>query len=79
MAINRQSRQQQVGPLLRVLLRLLPGRFHAVPYAMGLAGGRDPAALAWLRGFIAEMTRSGFIAQSMARHGVRLASVVMPD
>lgn len=59
-------------------LRLLPGRFHAVPYAMGLAGGRDPAALAWLRGFIAEMTRSGFIAQSMARHGVRLATVVQP-
>lgn len=60
-------------------LRLLPGRFHAVPYAMGLAGGRDPAALAYVTAFLAEMTRSGFVAQSMARHGVRLASVVMPD
>jgi polar amino acid transport system substrate-binding protein len=59
-------------------LRLLPGRFHAVQYAMGVAGGRDPAVLAWLTGFIAEMTTTGFIAASMARHGVRLASVVAP-
>lgn len=59
-------------------LRLLPGRFHAVQYAMGLAGGRDPAAGAFLAGFLAEMTRSGFLAEAMARHGVRLASVVQP-
>ena len=59
-------------------LRLLPGRFLAVQYGMGLTGGRDPAALAWLGAFIAEMTRSGFVAASMARHGVRLASVVAP-
>lgn len=60
-------------------LRLLPGRFHAVQYAMGLAGGRDPAALAYVTAFIAEMTRSGFVADSMARHGVRQASVIAPD
>ncbi|WPB87248.1 transporter substrate-binding domain-containing protein [Sediminicoccus rosea] len=59
-------------------LRMLPGRFHAVQYAMGLAGGRDPAALAWVIAFMAEMTRSGFLADSMARHGIRLASVVAP-
>jgi polar amino acid transport system substrate-binding protein len=57
---------------------MLPGRFHAVQYAMGLAGGRDPAALAWVIAFMAEMTRSGFLADSMARHGIRLASVVAP-
>ncbi|MBS7788597.1 transporter substrate-binding domain-containing protein [Roseococcus sp. SDR] len=60
-------------------LRVLPGRFHAVQYAMGLADGRNPAAVAFLAAFLAELTRSGFVAQSMARHGVRLASVVMPD
>lgn len=57
-------------------LRLLPGRFHAVQYGMGLAGRRDPAALAYLVAFSAEMANSGFLADSMARHGVRFASVV---
>jgi polar amino acid transport system substrate-binding protein len=59
-------------------LRLLPGRFMSVPYAMGLASGRAPAVLAHLVAFIEEMRASGFIAESMARHGVRFATVMGP-
>ncbi len=59
-------------------LRMLPGRFLAVPYAMGVAGERAPAVLAYLVAFIEEMRATGFIAQSMERHGVRLATVIGP-
>jgi polar amino acid transport system substrate-binding protein len=59
-------------------LRLLPGRFLSVPYAMGLAAGRGQAVLEHLTAFIEEMRASGFIAESMARHGVRFATVAGP-
>lgn len=59
-------------------LRLLPGRFMVIHQAMGLAAGRDPAALAELTAFVEEMKATGFIAASLARHGIQGASVAPP-
>ena len=56
-------------------LRLLPGRFMVIHQAMGLASGRDPAALAYLTAFVEEMKASGFVAAALARHGIQGASV----
>jgi ABC-type amino acid transport substrate-binding protein len=56
-------------------LRLLPGRFMVIHQAMGLAAGRDPAALAYLTAFVEEMKASGFVAAALARHGIQGASV----
>jgi polar amino acid transport system substrate-binding protein len=46
--------------------------------AMGLAAGRDPAALATLTAFVEEMKASGFVAASLARHRIQGASVAPP-
>lgn len=59
-------------------LRLLPGRFLVTRQAMGLAPGRDPAALAYLEAFVADMKANGFIAASLARHNVSGAGVAGP-
>ena len=59
-------------------LRLLPGRFMVIHQAMGLAAGRDPAALADLTAFVEEMKASGFVAAALARHGIQGASVAGP-
>jgi len=58
-------------------VRVLPGRFMAIQPAMGLAGGRPPAALAWLRA-VEEMKASGFIAAGPARRNIQGASVARP-
>jgi polar amino acid transport system substrate-binding protein len=42
--------------------------------AMGLPKGRD-AAHAYLGAFVEDMKASGFVAQSLARHGVQGAAV----
>lgn len=59
-------------------LRMLPGRFMVIEQALGVAGGRDPSVLAYLRGFIEEMKTSGFIAAALARHNIQGASVAGP-
>jgi len=59
-------------------VRVLPGRFMVIQQAMGLASGRNPAALAWLRAFVEEMKASGFIAAALARHNIQGASVAGP-
>jgi ABC-type amino acid transport substrate-binding protein len=56
-------------------LRLLPGRFMVIHQAMGLAAGRDPAALAYLTAFVEEMKATGFVAAALGRHGIQGASV----
>lgn len=56
-------------------LRLLPGRFMVIQQAMGLPKGRSPAAAAVLRTFVEEMKASGFVAESLRRHGIEGASV----
>ena len=50
-------------------LRLLDGRFMEIRQAMALPMGR-PEAAAYLREFVEEMKASGFIAESLKRHGI---------
>ena len=56
-------------------LRLLPGRFMVIEQAMGLPLTRGPAATTLLAGFVEQAKASGFVAQSLARHGIRGAIV----
>jgi polar amino acid transport system substrate-binding protein len=58
-------------------LRLLPGRFMAIEQAMGIPKGRD-AGLSYVRAFVEEMKRSGFVAEALARSGQRDAAVAPP-
>lgn len=58
-------------------VRLLPGRFMVIEQAMGVPKGRL-AAQAWLAGFIEEMKASGFVAESLRRHGIEGAVVAPP-
>ena len=55
-------------------LRILPGRFMAINQAMGTPRGRD-AGEKYLRGFVEEMKRSGFIARAFSRHRIEGASM----
>jgi polar amino acid transport system substrate-binding protein len=56
-------------------LRLLNERFMVIQQAMGLPKGRGRAAWEYLRGFVEEMKGSGFVGESLVRHGVQGASV----
>jgi len=56
-------------------LRLLPGRFMVIRQAMGCPRARGPEAAAALAGFVEEMKAGGFVAQALARHAVKGASV----
>jgi polar amino acid transport system substrate-binding protein len=53
---------------------MLPGRFMVIEQAMGVPKGRL-AAQAWLAGFIEQMKASGFVAESLKRHGIEGAAV----
>jgi polar amino acid transport system substrate-binding protein len=57
--------------------RMLPGRFMAIGQAAGVPRGRDAGA-AYVRIFIEEAKASGFVARSLARHGIEGASVAPP-
>jgi len=68
-------RQQLEADALRVGgVRMLPGRFMVIEQAMGVPKGRH-AAQAWLSSYIEEMKASGFVAQSLKRHGIEGAAV----
>jgi polar amino acid transport system substrate-binding protein len=56
-------------------LRLLDGRFMVIQQAMGAPKGRGPAAADFLATFVEEMKASGFVADALARHGIKGASV----
>jgi polar amino acid transport system substrate-binding protein len=56
-------------------LRLLEQRFMVIQQAMGIAKSRGKEAADYLRRFVEEMKTSGFIADSLARHGIVGASV----
>jgi polar amino acid transport system substrate-binding protein len=56
-------------------LRLLPQRFMVIQQAMGTPKGRGLDAAHYLRQFVEEMKYSGFVANSLARHGIAGASV----
>jgi polar amino acid transport system substrate-binding protein len=55
-------------------LRLLPGRFMVINQAMGTPIARA-AAGEYLKAFVEEMKASGFVAASLARHGIQGAAV----
>ena len=55
-------------------VRLLPGRFMVINQAMGTPIARA-AAGNYLKAFIEEMKASGFVAASLARHGIQGAEV----
>jgi polar amino acid transport system substrate-binding protein len=68
-------RQQLEADARRVPgLRLLDGRFMVIEQAMATPKGRD-AGLRYLREFVEELKRSGFIADALARHGIEGAAV----
>jgi len=54
--------------------RILPGRFMAIGQAAGVPHGRDAGA-AYVRAFIEDAKASGFVARSLARHGIEGASI----
>lgn len=56
-------------------VRLLPGRFMVIRQAMGCPRSLGEQAGAALAAFVEEMKASGFVAQALARHGVKGASV----
>lgn len=56
-------------------VRLLPGRFMVIRQAMGIAKERDPQAVVFLRQFVEDLKRAGFIGQALARHGIEGAGV----
>jgi len=56
-------------------LRLLDGRFMVIQQAMGLPKSRGNEAAGFLSGFVEEMKASGFVADALARHGIKGASV----
>lgn len=59
-------------------LRLLPESFMVIRQAMGLPGGRGEAAARFLRNFVEDMKREGFVAQALERHGIEGAVVAPP-
>lgn len=50
--------------------RILPGSYFNVPIAIGVAKGRPPAVADLARSFTEHVKRSGFLLQTLARHGV---------
>ncbi|SAK52383.1 ABC amino acid transporter, periplasmic ligand binding protein [Caballeronia calidae] len=56
-------------------LRLLDGRFMVIQQAMGLPKSRGDEAAIYLREFVEDVKRSGFVADALARHGIKGASV----
>ncbi|MBP0597066.1 ABC transporter substrate-binding protein [Herbaspirillum sp. LeCh32-8] len=60
-------------------LRILPQRFMVIRQAMGVPTRRGPQAAAYLASFVEEMKASGFVAASLARHGIEGAAVAGPN
>jgi polar amino acid transport system substrate-binding protein len=56
-------------------LRLLPERFMVIEQAMGLPKTRSEEAALFLKQFVEEMKASGFVADSLTRHGIAGASI----
>lgn len=69
-------RQQLQADALRFAgMRILPGSFMVIRQAMGVAIERGEAAAAALHSYVEEMKASGFVARSLAAHGVQGVSV----
>jgi polar amino acid transport system substrate-binding protein len=71
-------RQQLEADARRVPgLRLLDGRFMVIEQAMATPKGRD-AGVRYLREFVEDLKRSGFVAEALGRHGIEGAAVAPP-
>jgi polar amino acid transport system substrate-binding protein len=69
-------RQQLEADMKRFAgFRLLPGRFMVIQQAMGLPKSYGSEAAEFLGAYVEEMKSSGFVAQSLQRHGIEGASV----
>jgi polar amino acid transport system substrate-binding protein len=69
-------RQQLEADMKRFAgFRLLPGRFMVIQQAMGLPKSYGAEAAEFLKEYVEEMKSSGFVAQSLERHGIEGASV----
>ncbi|MDP9050820.1 MAG: ABC transporter substrate-binding protein [Acidobacteriota bacterium] len=69
-------KQQLEADALNVAgLRLLPQRFMVIKQAMGIPKSRGLEAADYLRKFVEDMKSSGFVMDSLARHGIVGASV----
>jgi polar amino acid transport system substrate-binding protein len=60
-------------------LRILDERFMVIRQAMGVPSNRGEPAAAYLSVFVEEMKASGFVAASLARHGIEGAIVAGPN
>jgi ABC-type amino acid transport substrate-binding protein len=58
-------------------LRLLPGRFMVIQQAVGIPAASGSDARDHVAAFVEEMKASGFVLQSMERHGIK-GAVVAP-
>ena len=56
-------------------LRLLPGRFMVIQQAMGIPAALGNDARDFVAAFVEDMKSSGFVLQSMQRHGIKGAAV----
>lgn len=56
-------------------VRLLPGNFMEINQAMGTPKDRGEAGARYLREFVEEMKRSGFVAASLKRHKIEGAAL----
>lgn len=56
-------------------LRMLDERFMVIRQAMGVPKDRGPEAALFLRTFVEEMKASGFVKESMLRHGIQGAGI----
>lgn len=69
-------RQQLEADLERIQgLRLLPGHFMVIKQAMGIPKSRGLAAAESLARFVEDMKTSGFVQESIKRHGIHGATV----
>ncbi len=67
--------QLQADALRHGGLRLLEKPFMVIQQAMGIARGRGETAAAYLRGFVDQLRSSGYVRESLARHGIEGATV----
>lgn len=59
-------------------LRVLDGRFMTIGQALAIPRDKPSAALDWLQRCIDAMARDGALAASLARHGIRGATIAAP-
>jgi polar amino acid transport system substrate-binding protein len=71
-------KQQLEADMLRIPgLHMLPGRFMVINQAMGMTPGKA-AGVKYLTDFVEEMKASGFVAESLKRHGIEGLVVAPP-